>query len=44
MAAELKLNGLSRKLVSDGLLEEERAIEALQGALKEKISFTRYLV
>jgi type IV pilus assembly protein PilB len=44
MTAELKLNGLSRKLVSDGLLEEERAIEALKGALKEKVSFTSYLV
>ena len=44
MAADLKLNGLSRKLVSDGLLDEERAIEALKGALKEKVSFTRYLV
>ena len=44
MAAEIKLNGLSRKLVSDGLLDEEHAIEALKGAIKEKISFTRYLV
>ena len=44
MAAELKLNGLSRKLVADGLLEEEHAIEALKGAHKEKVSFTRYLV
>jgi len=44
MTAELKLNGLSRKLVADGLLEEERAIEALEGALKEKVSFTSYLV
>ncbi len=44
MVAKLKLNGLSRKLVSDGLLEEEHAIEALNGAIKEKISFTSYLV
>ncbi len=44
MAAEIKLNGLSRKLVSDGLLDEEHAIEALKGAIKEKISFTKYLV
>ena len=44
MAAELRLNGLSRKLVLDGLLDEERAIEALKGAVKEKVSFTRYLV
>ncbi len=44
MAAELQLNGLSRKLVSDGLLEEERAIEALKSSIKEKVSLTRYLV
>ena len=44
MAAELKLSGLSRKLVTDGLLEEERAIEALKGAIQEKVSFTSYLV
>ncbi len=44
MAAELNLNGLSRKLVADGLLDKERAMEALKGARKEKVSFTRYLV
>ncbi len=44
MAAEIKLSGLSQKLVSDGLIEEKQAIEALQGAVKEKVSFTRYLV
>jgi type IV pilus assembly protein PilB len=44
MAAQLKLNGLSQKLVSDGLLDEQRAIDALQSAVEEKISFTRYLV
>ncbi len=44
MSVQFKLNGLPRKLVSDGLLDEERAIEALNGALKEKVSFTRYLV
>ena len=44
MAAKLNLNGLSRKLVADGMLDEERAIEALKGAHKEKVSFTRYLV
>ena len=44
MAAELKLSGLSRKLVTDGLLDEERAIEALKGAIQEKVSFTSYLV
>lgn len=44
MAEQLKLNGLPRKLVADGLLDEGRALEALKGALKEKVSFTRYLV
>ena len=44
MAAELQLNGLSRKLVSDGLIEEERAIDALKSSIEEKVSFTRYLV
>ena len=44
MAAELQLNGLSRKLVSDGLLKEEQAIDALKSSIKEKMSFTRYLV
>lgn len=44
MAAEIKLNGLSRKLVIDGLLDEEAAINALTAAHKEKVSFTNYLV
>lgn len=44
MAAEIRLNGLPRKLVIDGLLEEEAAINALQASLKEKVSFTNYLV
>jgi len=44
MSAEIKLNGLPRKLVSDGLLEEETAINALNSSKKEKISFTSYLV
>jgi type IV pilus assembly protein PilB len=44
MAAEIKLKGLPRKLVIDGLIEEEIAIEALQASLKEKVSFTNYLV
>ncbi len=44
MAAEIRLNGLPRKLVIDGLLEEEAAIKALQSSLKEKVSFTNYLV
>ena len=44
MAAEIKLNGLPRKLVIDGLLDEEAAISALTASVKEKISFTSYLV
>ncbi len=44
MAAEIKLNGLPRKLVIDGLIEEDTAIGALKASLKEKVSFTNYLV
>ena len=44
MAAEIRLNGLPRKLVADGVLEEEAAIKALQASLKQKVSFVRYLV
>jgi type IV pilus assembly protein PilB len=44
MAAEIRLNGLPRKLVNDGLLKEEAAINALKASLKEKVSFTNYLV
>ena len=44
MAAEIKLSGLPRKLVFDGLLEEEAAINALKASLQEKVSFTNYLV
>ena len=44
MAAEIKLHGLSRKLVNDGLLDEEAAISALKASRKEKVSFTSYLV
>ena len=44
MATQIKLNGLPLKLVAVGLLEEEAAINALEGARQEKISFTHYLV
>ena len=44
MAAQIKLTGLPRKLVVDGLIEEETAITALDGAREEKVSFTNYLV
>ncbi len=44
MASDIKLNGLPRKLVADGLLERDVAVEALQASRKEKVSFTHYLV
>ncbi len=44
MSAEPQLSGLSRKLVNDGILDEEHALNALKGAAEEKITFTQYLV
>jgi type IV pilus assembly protein PilB len=44
MAAQIRLNGLPQKLVSDGLLDEETAISALEASVKEKVTFTNYLV
>ena len=44
MSAQLKLNGLPRKLVDDGHLDEKNALNAIKSATEEKISFTRYLV
>ena len=44
MAAEIRLNGLPRKLVVDGLLEEEAAINAIKESRKERVTFTNYLV
>jgi len=44
MPAEPRLQGLSRKLVNDGLIDEEKAIEAIKGAREGKITFTQYLV
>jgi type IV pilus assembly protein PilB len=38
------LSGLARKLVLDGLLEEEKAIEANEKAIKKKTPLVRYLV
>ena len=43
-AAEPRLSGLPRKLVSDGLLDQEKAMAALKGAVTEKIPFIQYLV
>lgn len=44
MAAKPRLTGLPRKLVNDGLLDEQVATQALTASLAEKISFTSYLV
>ncbi|MEQ8660857.1 MAG: ATPase, T2SS/T4P/T4SS family, partial [Gammaproteobacteria bacterium] len=38
------LSGLARKLVADGILAEDAAGEAFQGALTKKIPFVRFLV
>ena len=41
---KIPLTGLARKLVIDGLLEEEQASEAFQEALATKVPFVKYLV
>ena len=41
--SSVKLSGLGRRLVSDGLLDEETAAEAVQLAKREKQSFAQYL-
>ncbi len=38
------LTGLARKLATDGLLDEEQAVEAFEDAKKNKIQFVTYLV
>ena len=43
-ANKIHLSGLARKLVMDGLLEEEAAQEHFQAALKKKQPFVAYLV
>ena len=40
----INLSGLARKLINDGLLTEEVAIQATQGAQKEKLPFVTYVV
>jgi len=42
--AQIQLGGLARKIVQDGLLEEEQAIAAQAAAAKEKIPFVSYVV
>ena len=43
-SSKIPLTGLARKLVIDGLLEEEQAREAFQEALATKVPFVKYLV
>lgn len=43
-STNVNLGGLARKLVLDGLLEQEAAQEAHQGALKKKVPLVSYLV
>ncbi|NKB38901.1 MAG: type IV-A pilus assembly ATPase PilB [Gammaproteobacteria bacterium] len=43
-ANKINLSGLARKLVMDGILEEEPAQEHFQAALKKKKPFVAYLV
>ncbi len=40
----IPLSGLARKLVADGLLQEQAASDAFQEALTNKIPFVKYLV
>ncbi len=42
--AEIKLTGLPHKLVTDGLIDEKTALDALEKSKKEKASFAQYLV
>jgi len=41
---QIQLGGLARKLVLDGLLDENKAIAAQNNAIKEKTPFVSYLV
>ena len=40
----IKLSGLGRRLVKDGLLTEEQAVEAVDAAKRDKVSFVYYVV
>jgi len=42
--AKINLNGLAKRLVADGLLDEDKASEAYEQAVKEKMPLVRYLV
>ncbi|MBI1422775.1 MAG: type IV-A pilus assembly ATPase PilB [Gammaproteobacteria bacterium] len=41
---QIQLGGLARKLVLDGFLDENKAIEAQNNAIRDKIPFVSYLV
>jgi len=41
---KVNLSGIARKLVIDGLLDEEKAQQAFEEALKKKISFVSHIV
>jgi len=43
-AAVTQLSGLARKLVEDGILEQAKALSALEAATKKKMPFVGYLV
>ena len=40
----IPLSGLARKLVAEGLLDEDKAAEAFEDAMGNKIPFVKYLV
>ena len=42
--AKIQLGGLARKIVQDGLLDEDKAIEAQAAAIEAKIPFVSYVV
>lgn len=42
--AKIQLGGLARKIVQDGLIDENKAIEAQAAAIKDKIPFVSYVV
>lgn len=44
MAAPLRLSGLARRLVNEGLLNEEQALSAQTTAKEERLPFVTYLV
>ena len=43
-SSKMRLSGLGRRLVSEGLLSEEAAVEAYQGAMKKRQTMVAYLM